>query len=45
VVTFTSPVGFCDDGCERLNFSGSMEYGVIYYDGTCDSSPWLNIPA
>jgi hypothetical protein len=45
LVTFTSPEGFCDDGCERLNFSGSMEYGVIYYDGTCDSSPWLNIPA
>ena len=40
---YQSPAGFCDDGCEELKFSAGYENGVIYYDGTCDSSPWVNI--
>ena len=40
---YQSPAGFCDDGCDELKFSAGYENGVIYYDGTCDSSPWVNI--
>jgi hypothetical protein len=40
---FSSPIGFCDYGCEELQFSAGDEYGVIYYDGTCESSPWIEL--
>ena len=40
---YQSPVGFCDDGCDRVTFSASVENGAIYYDGTCDTSPWIDI--
>jgi len=40
---FSSPVGFCDYGCEELRFSAGDEYGFIYYDGTCESSPWIEL--
>ena len=40
---YQSPAGFCDDGCEELKFSAGYENGVIYYDETCDSSPWINL--
>ena len=40
---YQSPAGFCDDGCDELKFSAGYENGVIYYDETCDSSPWIDI--
>ena len=40
---YQSPAGFCDDGCDELKFSAGYENGVIYYDETCDSSPWINL--
>ena len=40
---YQSPVGFCDDGCDQATFSASVENGAIYYDGTCDTSPWIDI--
>ena len=40
---FSSPVGFCDYGCEELRFIAGDEYGIIYYDGTCESSPWIEL--
>ncbi|MCH2641217.1 MAG: hypothetical protein MKZ55_01930 [Candidatus Thalassarchaeum sp.] len=40
---FSSPAGFCDNGCEQIRFSAGDEFGFIYYDGTCDSSPWIDI--
>ena len=40
---YQSPAGFCDDGCDELKFSAGYEGGVIYYDETCDSSPWIDI--
>jgi hypothetical protein len=40
---YQSPAGFCDNGCEQVSFSASVEGGSIYYDGTCDSSPWIDI--
>tara|TARA_B100000925_G_C21711207_1_gene346736 strand:- start:1 stop:489 length:489 start_codon:yes stop_codon:yes gene_type:complete len=43
ILTFNSPDGFCDSGCEEVQFSGSFEYGIMYYDGTCYSSPWVDI--
>ena len=43
ILTFNSPDGFCDDGCEEVRFSAGYQDGVIYYDGTCDSSPWIDI--
>lgn len=43
ILTFTSPAGTCDDGCERVKVSIGLEDGVIYYDGTCDSSPWVDV--
>ena len=42
-LTFNSPSGFCSDGCARVKLGTSMEYGLLYYDGTCNASPWLNI--
>ena len=43
LLTFNSPDGFCDDGCEKLRLGTNTEYGQLYYDGTCDSSPWIDI--
>ncbi len=43
LLTFNSPDGFCDDGCKRVRLGTSMEYGLLYYDGTCDASPWIDI--
>ena len=40
---YQSPAGFCDDGCDELKFGATYEGGVIYYDETCDSSPWIDI--
>ena len=40
---YQSPAGFCDDGCDELKFSAGYQDGVIYYDETCDSSPWIDI--
>ena len=40
---FSSPSGFCNDGCEEVQFHAGDEFGAIYYDGTCDSSPWILI--
>jgi hypothetical protein len=40
---YQSPTGFCGNGCEEVKFSAGVEGGVIYYDGTCDSSPWIDI--
>ena len=43
ILTFNSPDGFCDNGCEEVQFSGSFEFGQMYYDETCESSPWVDI--
>ena len=43
LLTFNSPDGFCDDGCEKLRLGTNTEYGQLYYDGTCESSPWIDI--
>ena len=40
---FSSRTGFCDNGCEEIRFSAGSDFGAIYYDGTCDSSPWIGI--
>jgi hypothetical protein len=40
---FSSPAGFCDVGCEEIRFSAGDEFGFVYYDGTCDTSPWIDI--
>ena len=40
---FSSPAGFCDSGCEEVKFSAGYQDGVIYYDGTCESSPWIDV--
>ena len=40
---YQSPDGFCDDGCEEVKFSAGFQDGFIYYDGTCESSPWVDI--
>lgn len=46
-LTFESASGFCDDGCERVKFAGDAytdpHSSIVYYDGTCDSSPWIDI--
>ncbi len=42
-VTFTSPDGFCDLGCEEIRFSAGYYDGVFYHDGTCESSPWFAV--
>ena len=43
LLTFNSPDGFCDDGCEKVRLGTNTEYGQLYYDGTCESSPWIDI--
>ena len=43
MLTFTSPDGFCDLGCEEIRFSAGQNDGVIYHNGTCDSSPWFAV--
>jgi hypothetical protein len=43
LLTYNSPDGFCDDGCRRVKLGTNMEYGLLYYDGTCDASPWIDI--
>ena len=40
---YQSPAGFCDNGCDQVTFSASVEGGAIYYDGTCNTSPWVDI--
>lgn len=42
-LTFTSPAGTCDNGCEKINLHVGWEDGVAYYDGTCDSDPWVDV--
>ena len=42
-LTITGPAGACDDGCERLSFSATDMHGAIYYDHTCDASPWVDV--
>ena len=46
-LSFESAAGFCDDGCERVALSASAytdpNSSQIYYDGTCDPSPWIDI--
>ena len=42
-VTFTSPDGFCDSGCEEIRFTASNYDGIFYHDGTCESSPWFAV--
>jgi hypothetical protein len=44
LLNYESPVGFCDSGCEEVKFSAGYQDGAIYYDGTCDSSPWIDVP-
>ena len=43
LLTFTSPEGFCDSGCEEIRFSAGYYDGIIYHDGSCDSSPWFSV--
>ena len=43
LLTFNSPDGFCDDGCKRVKLGTNMEFGQLYYNGTCDASPWIDI--
>ena len=43
MLTYNSPDGFCDDGCKRVKLGTNMEYGQLYYNGTCDSSPWIDV--
>jgi hypothetical protein len=43
LLTFNSPDGFCDDGCEKVKLGTSTEFGALYYAGTCDASPWIDI--
>lgn len=42
-LTFTSPDGFCQGGCEEVRFSAGYQDGSIYYDGTCETSPWVEV--
>ena len=43
MLTFNSPDGFCHDGCKQVKLGTSMEFGLLYYDGTCNASPWLDV--
>jgi len=43
ILTFISPNGYCDNGCEEVRFSAGYFDGAMYYDGTCNSSPWVDI--
>ena len=40
---YQSPDGFCNDGCDKVNFVAGFQDGFIYYDGTCDTSPWVDV--
>ena len=40
---YQSPDGFCDSGCDEIMFAAGYQDGVIYYDGTCEESPWISI--
>ncbi len=40
---YESSPNFCDDGCTEVKHSASYESGAIYYDGTCDTSPWVDV--
>jgi len=40
---YQSPDGFCDDGCEEVKFSAGFQDGSMYYNGTCDASPWVDV--
>ena len=40
---YESSPNLCDDGCTQVKHLATYEGGVIYYDGTCDSSPWIQI--
>ena len=40
---YQSPAGFCDNGCDELKFIAGYQGGVVYYNETCDSSPWIDI--
>ena len=40
---YQSPDGFCNDGCDKVNFVAGFQDGFIYYDGTCDTSPWIDV--
>ena len=40
---YQSPDGFCDEGCDKVNFVAGFQDGFIYYDGTCDTSPWVDV--
>ena len=40
---YESSPNFCDDGCTQVKHLATYEGGVIYYDGACDSSPWIEI--
>ena len=46
-LTFESAAGFCDDGCDRVKLDASAYTdpynSVLYHDGTCRSSPWIDI--
>jgi len=43
ILTFTSPNGYCDNGCEEVRFSAGTYDSIMYYNETCDSSPWIDI--
>ena len=40
---YQSPDGFCDGGCEEVKFSAGFQDGSMYYNGTCDASPWVDV--
>ena len=40
---YQSPNGVCDSGCQEIMLSAGYENGMIYFDGTCEESPWIMI--
>ncbi len=40
---YQSPDGLCDSDCDEIMFSAGYQDGMIYYDGTCEESPWIPI--
>ena len=42
-LNFRSPNGFCDAGCEQVKFSAGFQDGAIFFDGSCNESPWIVI--
>ena len=46
-LTFESAAGFCDSGCDRVKLDASAYTdpynSILYHDGTCESSPWIDI--